>query len=394
MQLVEDLIEIDGSSGEGGGQILRTSLALALVTGRPLRIARIRAGRSKPGLAAQHLQAVEAARAICNGRVEGAELGSQEIVLEPGDVVPGQYRFEIGTAGATSLVLHTLYVPLALAGGPSELVIRGGTHVAWSPSFHYLRDHWRPALALMGLDVELEIRKAGYYPKGGGEIVARISPRERLKAVKLARDAAPPQAEALRPDQDAVAPGEDTAAARPDAPRLAGDAAMPRGRTAPSQAAVTIVSTRLPSHVAERQSRTARGLLENAGLDAAVQIEEYDGPAPGTATHVRIPTGLSGGMFTSLGERGLPAEKVATRAAEQAIAFAAGDAAIDKYLADQLILPLALADGTSEYTTSEITQHLVTNADVVAEFLPVDIDVVGQKGAPGRITITPADRPA
>jgi len=135
-------------------------------------------------------------------------------------------------------------------------------------------------------------------------------------------------------------------------------------------------------------------LLEKAGLGVSVEIEEYDGVAPGTATHVRVPTGVSGGMFTSLGERGLPAEKVAARAAEQAIAFAQSDAAIDRYLADQLILPLALAEGTSEFTTNEVTEHLVTNADIVSEFLSVDIDVVGDRGAPGRVTITPEDRPA
>jgi RNA 3'-phosphate cyclase len=349
---MENLVEIDGSHGEGGGQVLRTSLALSLVTHRPLRITRIRAGRKKPGLAAQHLQAVEASRAICNGRVEGAALGSTEIALVPGDVVPGDYTFEIGTAGATSLVLHTLYLPLALAGGPSELVIRGGTHVAWSPSFHYLRDHWRPALALMGLDVEIVIRRAGYYPKGGGEILARIFHRDKVRAIKLHRE------------------------------------------SPPTTANVTIVTTRLPDHVAERQASTARKLLEQHGLKTGVETEAYDGIAPGTVTHVRIPVGEAGGMFTSLGERGLPAEKVAARAAEQAIAFAPSDAAIDKYLADQLILPLALAEGTSEYTTNEITEHLVTNADIVAQFLAVDIDVVGEKGAPGRVTITPADRPA
>ena len=173
-----------------------------------------------------------------------------------------------------------------------------------------------------------------------------------------------------------------------------GDITPPREGSSASRAAVTIVSTRLPDHVAERQSKTARQLLENAGLDVSVEIEEYDGPAPGTATHVRVPTGLSGGAFTALGERGLPAEKVATRAAQLAIAFARSDAAVDKYLADQLILPLALAEGTSEYTTHEITEHLVTNAEIVSRFLPVDIDIVGAKGAPGRVTITPADRPA
>jgi len=349
---VSDLVEVDGSFGEGGGQILRTSLALALVTGRPLRITRIRAGRKKPGLAAQHLQSVEAARAICNGDVEGASLGSTEIAFVPGDVVPGQYTFEIGTAGATSLVLHTLYLPLALAGGPSELTIRGGTHVAWSPSFHYLRDQWRPALALIGLDVEVEIRRAGYYPKGGGEILARVFPRSKVGPLKLER--------------------ESTLAA----------------------AKVTVVSTRLPTHVAERQVRIAHKLLEEEGLEVNSEVEEYDGIAPGTATHVRIPTGRSGGMYTALGERGLPAEKVAARAAHQAIAFARSDAALDKCLADQLVLPLALAEGTSEYTTDEITEHLVTNAEIVSRFLPVDIDVVGAKGAPGHVTITPADRPA
>lgn len=347
-----DLVEIDGSLGEGGGQVLRTSLALSLMTGRPVRIVNIRAGRKKPGLAAQHLQAVEASRAVCGGHVEGAALGSTEIALAPGDVVPGEYTFEIGTAGAASLVLHTLFLPLALAGGPSELVIRGGTHVAWSPSFHYLRDQWRPALALMGLDVEVEIRKAGYYPKGGGEILARIFHRSEVKPLKLSREPFP-------------------------------DAAN-----------VTVVSTRLPEHVARRQTDTARELLEKAGLEASVHVEEYDGVAPGTATHVRIAAGLLGGMFTSLGERGLPAEKVASRCVEQAVAFARSDGAVDKYLADQLVLPLALAEGSSEYTTNEITGHLVTNADVVSRFLPVNIDVVGKKGAPGRVTITPADRPA
>ena len=349
---MEDVVEIDGSYGEGGGQVLRTSLALSLLTGRPVRINRIRAGRPKPGLAAQHLRAVEASRAVCGGHVEGAALGSTEIALAPGEVAPGRYELEIGTAGATALVLHTLYLPLALAGGPSELVIRGGTHVAWSPTFHYLRDHWRPALALMGLDVEIEIRRAGYYPKGGGEIFARVFDRDKVKPLKLP----------LEP--------------------------------APDVAKVTVVTTRLPDHVAQRQADTARELLEKEGLETGVEIEGYDGIQPGTATHVRIARGLLGGMFTSLGERGLRAEKVASRCAEQAVAFAHSDAAVDKYLADQLILPLALAEGSSEYTTNEITGHLVTNADIVSEFLPVDIDVVGEKGAPGRVTITPADKPA
>ena len=349
---MEDLVEIDGSFGEGGGQILRTSLALSLITSRPLRLSRIRANRPKPGLAAQHLRAVEAAAAISSGTVEGAALGSTEIAFVPGEVVPGRYTFEIGTAGATSLVLHTLYLPLALAGGPSELVIRGGTHVAWSPTFHYLRDQWRPALALIGLDVEVEIRTAGYYPKGGGEILARIFHRAAVKPLKLSREA----------------PAE--------------------------SATVTVVSTRLPEHVAQRQADTAQKLLEKEGLETKVRIEGFDGVAPGTATHIRIAAGRGGGMFTALGEPGLRAEKVASWCAAQATAFVRADAALDKYLADQLILPLALADGSSEYTTNEITEHLVTNADVVSEFLPVDIDVVGDKGAPGRLTITPADRPA
>jgi len=349
---MEDLVEIDGSFGEGGGQILRTSLALSLVTGRPLRISRIRANRPKPGLAAQHLCAVEAAAAICKGRVEGAALGSTAIAFFPGELVPGRYAFEVGTAGATSLVLQTLYLPLALAGGPSELAIRGGTHVAWSPTFHYLRDQWRPALALMGLDVELEIRTAGYYPKGGGEIFARVFHRSEVNPLKLNRE------------------------------------------SSPSGAEVTIVSTRLPGHVAERQAETAKELLGKEGLEVSARTENLEGVAPGTATHIRIAAGQGGGMFTALGERGLRAEKVASWCAAQAVAFARADAAVDKYLADQLVLPLALAEGTSEYTSNEITEHLVTNADVVSEFLPVDIDVVGDKGAPGRVTITPADRPA
>ncbi|HYV36772.1 MAG TPA: RNA 3'-terminal phosphate cyclase, partial [Gemmataceae bacterium] len=180
------IIELDGALGEGGGQILRTSLSLSLITGRPFRLRNIRAGRPRPGLRPQHLTSVQAAAAIGQATVRGACVDSIDITFEPGKVVPGKYHFPIGTAGATSLVLHTIYLPLALAGGgPSELTLEGGTHVSTSPCFDFLKTTWLPYTELCGLHIDLRLHRRGFYPRGGGLIQATIQPCPRLHGLQL-----------------------------------------------------------------------------------------------------------------------------------------------------------------------------------------------------------------
>jgi RNA 3'-terminal phosphate cyclase (ATP) len=180
------MLELDGSFGEGGGQILRTSLALSLLTGRAFHLRNIRAGRKKPGLQPQHLTSVRAAAAISQAQMRGASLGSSDLVFEPGEVQAGTYRFDVGTAGATGLVLHTLYLPLALRGSaPSQLTLVGGTHVSASPCFHFLDTTWRRYLELCGLRLSLRMNRPGFYPRGGGVVEAIIQPCSRLHGIHL-----------------------------------------------------------------------------------------------------------------------------------------------------------------------------------------------------------------
>ncbi|MGB5474802.1 MAG: RNA 3'-terminal phosphate cyclase, partial [Gammaproteobacteria bacterium] len=179
------MIEIDGMMGEGGGQVLRSALSLSLLTGQPVHLMRIRAGRDKPGLVYQHRMAVQAAGRISAARVEGDRIGSQELYFSPAAVASGNYHFDIGTAGATSLVLQTVLLPLALAAGGSQLYVTGGTHVPWSPCFHFLDWHWRTLLARLGVTFELEMIRAGFYPRGGGEVRAVLPGGARLKGLEL-----------------------------------------------------------------------------------------------------------------------------------------------------------------------------------------------------------------
>src|SRR5438067_7790848 len=180
------LLELDGSFGEGGGQILRTSLSLSLLTGQPFHLRNVRARRSKPGLRPQHLMSVQAAATIGQAETRGASLGSSDLVFEPGEVSPGKYDFAIGTAGATSLVLHTVYLPLAWrASEPSEIILTGGTHVNQSPCFHFLEETWRRYLDLLGLHIGLRMRRPGFYPRGGGIVEAHIQPCPRLHGLRL-----------------------------------------------------------------------------------------------------------------------------------------------------------------------------------------------------------------
>jgi RNA 3'-terminal phosphate cyclase (ATP) len=341
------MIELDGSFGEGGGQILRTSLALALVTGKAFHLRNLRARRTKPGLQPQHLMSVRAAATIGQAQLKGASLGSSDLTFEPGTVSGGNYQFAIGTAGATGLVLHTVYLPLALrATTASELTIQGGTHVTMSPCFHFLDTTWRAYLEQFGVRVVLRLVRPGFYPRGGGVVTARIEPCPRLRGFRLTD--------------------------RPPIDSATGFSAV----------------AGLPAEIARRQSRRAVNRLRSAGLRADISEESWDG-GPGTALAVQLDTAPAPTLFFGLGARGKPAERVADEAADQVVDFLqAAPAAVDAHSADQIVLPLALAEGTSEFTVAAVTTHLTTNIDVIRRFVERNIAVEGEHGKPGRVTIS------
>lgn len=340
------MIELDGSQGEGGGQVLRTSLALALLTGQAFHLCNVRARRKKPGLQPQHLMSVRAAGEVGRAQLRGVSLGSSDLTFEPGPIVPGKYEFAIGTAGATGLVLQTVCLPLALGATlPSEVIVRGGTHVRTSPCFHFLDATWRAYLEPMGIRVKLRMARPGFYPRGGGAVEMHVQPCARPVGVRLG-------------------------------PRL-------KIKKATGFSAVA----GLPEHIAQRQARHAAHRLRAAGIDADIREEQWEG-GPGTVIAVQLPTAPAPTLFFSIGERGKPAEKVADDAAAQAIDYLRADPApVDLHSADQLVLPLALAEGPSEYGVARVTQHLLTNVDVIRRFVDRSIVVEGEEGSAGTVRI-------
>ncbi len=341
------ILELDGSFGEGGGQILRTSLALSLLTGRPFHLRNVRAGRAKPGLQPQHLMSVRAAATVGGAQTRGASHGSTDLVFEPGAVKPGKYRFDVGTAGATGLVLHTIYLPLALLGGsvPSELTLVGGTHVSASPCFHFLDVTWRRYLAALGLRLSLTMFRPGFYPRGGGVVEVHIQPGADLRGISL---------------------------------QNRGPATTATGFSA---------AAGLPESVAKRQARRAVYRLRERGLDVDLREEMWEG-GPGSVLAVALDTAPAPTLFFGLGARGKPSERVADEAVDQVIAYLdADDAPVDPHSADQIVLPLALAEGPSDYRVAEVTSHLTTNIAVIRRFLERDIVCEGEEGGPGRVRI-------
>jgi RNA 3'-terminal phosphate cyclase (ATP) len=348
------MLTIDGSYGEGGGQVLRTSLALSALTGQPVRIEKIRAGRRKPGLQPQHLTGVRAAAKICDAEIEGAGLNSQVLTFVPRSAPrAGTYHFDVaqaakgGSAGSVALILQAVLLPLALAEGTSRLTLGGGTHVAWSPPFDYVKRVYLPALARMGIRAKVNIRKWGWYPIGGGEVNATVE-------------------------------GQAAAALTGLDLRQRGALLQVRGLSA---------SSNLPKHIRSRQERAALQALRSNGVD--VRFEVVDAPSKGQGTVVFLWADFENTTagFTSLGERGKPAERVAEEAANELLDFLHGDAALDRYLADQLVLPMALAGSPSQFTTERVTEHLLTNAWVVNQFLPGRVVVEGEAGQPGACRI-------
>lgn len=342
-------ILIDGSFGEGGGQILRTALALSCVSGKPVEIVNIRKSRPKPGLQPQHLLAVKAAAKISNATIEGAGISSTAIRFHPGEITGGEYRFDVseikGSAGSTSLVLQTILLPLIFAGQESAIRLIGGTHVPWSPSFHYLRDVFLPVLFRMGVTADLIIEKWGWYPLGGGSVIARIKPRRELPGITMTER---------------------------------GKLKSVRGRSTVSN---------LPMEIAVRQRNRALTVLSREGVEA--DIETASAPSLGKGTHLILLAQCENSVaaFDSLGALGKRAETVADEASGALLDYLQSGAAIDPHLADQLIPYCSLADGISKFTTSRITLHLLTNVRVVRQFVDIDIAVEGKEGEPGSVQI-------
>jgi RNA 3'-terminal phosphate cyclase (ATP) len=319
------MITIDGSLGEGGGQVLRTALSLAMVTGQPFVIERIRAGREKPGLKRQHLTAVLAAAELCDARVEGAELGSLRLAFRPGSVRPGDYRFAIGSAGSAMLVLQTLLPALWQQPAASSLEVVGGTHNPLAPSFDFLEHAFAPAVRAMGAPLQLTMHKAGFYPAGGGQVRAEVGPAT-WRPIERLTDAAPPIVHAR------------------------------------------VLLAQVPPHVAVRERKT---LCERLGIAPdAVRIVGNCSPGPGNAIVVVLTWRDGGEVVTTLGERGLAAEEVAHRAADAVDELRQANVPVGPHLADQLLLPMALAGGGT-FRTVEPTMHTRTNAEVIGRFLPV-----------------------
>ncbi len=325
------MVEIDGSFGEGGGQILRTSLSLSCLSGKPFRLHNIRRGRKKPGLMPQHLTCVRAAALVSDAAVEGDSRGSLELSFSPGRVRPGHYGFDIGTAGSTSLVLQCLLPPLLFAGGESTLTLTGGTHVPFSPPFHYVSEVFIPLLARLGARARAEIDSYGFYPRGGGKVRVAVRPCAALSPAVLTE--------------------------RGELLRLSGVSAVGG----------------LPPSIARRQTDS---LLRALGeITADVETAEVDTPGRGTFVFLRAEFENTVAGFSALGARGKRAEDVGEEAAREFLSFLGSGACLDHHMADQMSLYLALADGRSSFTASAITEHLRTNIHVLEKFLDIRFEI-------------------
>ena len=347
--MADRLFVIDGSQGEGGGQILRTSVALAAALGLDVSIVNIRAKRPRPGLAQQHLAAVRAAAAVCQGELSGDQLGSTELTFRAGRVQAGTHRLEIPTAGSTVLVLQTIIPALALSMGDSQVTVGGGTHNPFAPCFEYLRDVFSVLASATGLQMYFEMARPGFYPAGGGEITMRIRGTggpEDLKPLRYA--------------------------SRGELRYIEGVSGAARS---------------LPAHVVERQAQQALGRLAAVGHQASVEQAVWESKSPGSVVFLRAVFTRSVAGFFSLGKRGKPAERVADEAADALLAFLDSDGAVDAHAADQLLAMSALCPGESRLRTERVTSHLLTVADVVRQLTGRDVRVEGEIDEPALVTV-------
>lgn len=340
-------LEIDGSQGEGGGQVLRTCLSLSLITGTAFHIYNIRAGRNNPGLSPQHLKAVEAAAEIGNASLTGADLRSTSLTFSPQKISSGKFKIDIGTAGSSTLVLQSICIPLSFTDSTSKITISGGTHVPWSPSYDYLKQHWLVFLSRMGYDIFLDIQSAGFYPQGGGQITAEIQPIKSINPLNLIER---------------------------------GNFKQIRGYSAVAN---------LTRKIAVRQRQQVLRRLGDTYKLNDIRINSLPARSKGTTICLIGEFSNSQCCYFALGELGKPAEKVADEVVDQIEKFMATEAAIDEYLADQLLLPLSMADDVSQFSAAKITNHLITNANVIQRFLPSLIHIKGELNSPGLVTIEP-----
>jgi RNA 3'-terminal phosphate cyclase (ATP) len=324
------MLEIDGSYGEGGGQLVRTAVALSAVTGERIKITNIRKNRPNPGLKQQHLKALETAAIICNAQVSGLFLGSTEISFVPMEIKGDKYEIDIGTAGSISLLLQCLMPALPFTKEKIELTVRGGTDVAWAPTIDYLQQVTFMALERMGYSGSITLKEHGYYPKGDGKVLTSFEPC-----------------------------------------RLHGFAFLKEEK------AIKGVShaSNLPAHVPVRQTEAARMELQEAGYSAEIETKSFDSFSTGSG--ITLWAGYKGG--SALGEKGLPAEKVGRRAAQEIIQELRTDASVDIHLADQLIPYMALA-GDSSFTVRELSLHTATSIWVTEQFLDVKFRIEEKKG--------------
>lgn len=348
-------VTIDGSFGEGGGQILRTSVGLAAALwGRDgpevLRIENIRANRPKPGLGAQHVTSVKAAAAVTGGKLTGAEVGSETLEFRPGRPRPGRYRFEIATAGSAILVLQTILPALVVADGNSEVTVTGGTHNPFAPCFDYFSGVFGLLASGANVSINATLDAAGFYPAGGGQVHCRVGGLG---------------------SPDHVAPLN----------------LLSRGGLKHIEG-LSAVAKSLPEAIAERQSAQTIARLRKAGLRCSLEQAHWPTRSPGTVVFLRAVFSRSVAGFFALGKKGKPAEQVADQAVDDLLEFLDANGAVDPHAADQLITILALSPDASELATTKITQHLLTNAEVIRQIAGRDVTVTGKIGTPGHVAIS------
>ncbi len=327
----QELITIDGSVGEGGGQILRTSLALSLVTGKPFVIENIRAKRERPGLLRQHLTAVNAAVEVGEARVDGNAIGSSRLYFAPGTIRPGTYHWAVGTAGSATLVLQTVLPCLLTASGASDLILEGGTHNPYAPPFDFLDRTFLPLINRMGPMVTAKLDRPGFYPAGGGKFAVSVVPAASLARIEL----------------------------------------MERGEVIAREGKAVV--SQLPRRIAETEIGVLRARFP--WDPSCFRIEEIVNPrGPGNVLICALESGNITEVFTGFGERGRPAERVGASIADEVREYLSAGVPVGRHLADQLIVPMALAGG-GRFMTLPLTRHCTTNIDVVKQFLEVEVNV-------------------
>lgn len=329
------MIEIDGSAGEGGGQVLRTSLALSIVTQKPVRFRRIRAGRKRPGLQRQHLACVEAAAKLCYAQVSGAELDSQSLEFTPSPECSEHLTIDIGTAGSTTLVVQTILVPAIALGRGLRATVIGGTHNPLAPPFEFLDRVFLPHLRAMGAQVSLSLERHGVFPGGGGRVVLEVRPGSKLQPI----------------------------------------AVIEAGRVTGTRA--TVIVARLPTHVADRELAIVRERFQVAPEDCET-VDVRGGPA--NVLMIEIERTGSRELVTGHGEKGLRAELVAERACDELARHVASNVPVGEHLADQLLLPMAVAGGGRFRTSAPLSLHATTNIETIRQFLDVPIRADEESG--------------